>query len=55
MNVWVYKVNTRRGWEFDEYFRSRTRGPKASRPEVWSVRGAALGGFYYPRAVLRCL
>jgi hypothetical protein len=27
MKVWVFKINTKRGWEFDEYFRSRARGP----------------------------
>ena len=26
MQVWVFKINTKRGWEFDEYFRSRERG-----------------------------
>ncbi|MDE3181193.1 MAG: hypothetical protein KGM47_16235 [Acidobacteriota bacterium] len=24
--VWVFKINPRRGWEFDQYFRSRRRG-----------------------------
>jgi hypothetical protein len=27
MKFWVFKINTRRGWEFDQYFRSRARGP----------------------------
>src|SRR5260370_28366209 len=26
MNGWVFKINTRRGWKFDQYFRSRARG-----------------------------
>jgi hypothetical protein len=26
VRVWVFKINTRRGWRFDEYFCSRTRG-----------------------------
>jgi hypothetical protein len=26
MRVWVFKINTKRGWKFDEYFRSRARG-----------------------------
>jgi hypothetical protein len=25
MRVWVFKINTRRGWKFDQYFRSRAR------------------------------
>ncbi len=40
MNVWVYKVNTRRGWEFDEYFRSRARGPYEMGDEGW-IRSAS--------------
>ena len=27
MRFWVFKINTKRGWEFDQYFRSRARGP----------------------------
>src|SRR5215831_17817588 len=27
MKTWVFKINTKRGWEFDEYFGSRGRGP----------------------------
>jgi hypothetical protein len=27
MKAWVFKVNTKRGWEFEEYFHARTRGP----------------------------
>ncbi len=38
--VWVFKVNTRRGWEFDEYFRSRTRGIFEMGDEGW-IRSAS--------------
>jgi hypothetical protein len=40
MRVWVYKVHTKRGWEFDEYFRSRTRGPYEMGDEGW-IRSAS--------------
>jgi hypothetical protein len=40
MRVWVFKVNTRRGWEFDEYFRSRRRGPYPMGDEGW-IRSAS--------------
>ena len=40
MNIWVFKVNTRRGWEFDEYFRSRARGPYEMGDEGW-IRSAS--------------
>jgi hypothetical protein len=40
MNVWVFKVNTKRGWEFDEYFRSRTRGVYELGDEGW-IRSAS--------------
>jgi hypothetical protein len=33
--VWVFKINTKRGWEFDQYFRSRARGPVAMGDEGW--------------------
>ncbi len=39
-NIWVYKVNTRRGWEFDEYFRSRARSPYEMGDEGW-IRSAS--------------
>ncbi len=39
-NVWVYKINTRRGWEFNEYFRSRARGPYEMGDEGW-IRSAS--------------
>ena len=33
--VWVFKINTKRGWQFDQYFRSRVRGPVAMGDEGW--------------------
>ena len=38
--VWVFKINTRRGWEFDQYFRSRSRGPYEMGDEGW-IRSAS--------------
>ena len=40
MQVWVFKINTKRGWEFDEYFRSRTRGIYELGDEGW-IRSAS--------------
>jgi hypothetical protein len=40
MRVWVFKINTKRGWEFDEYFRSRTRGAYPMGDEGW-IRSAS--------------
>lgn len=40
MNIWVFKINTRRGWEFDEYFRSRLGGPYEMGDEGW-IRSAS--------------
>jgi hypothetical protein len=40
MAAWVFKVNTKRGWEFDEYFRSRSRGPYRMGDEGW-IRSAS--------------
>ncbi len=40
MRSWVFKVNTKRGWEFDEYFRSRTRGVYPLGDEGW-IRSAS--------------
>jgi hypothetical protein len=42
MRVWVFKVNTRRGWEFDEYFRSRTRGIFEMGDEGWIKSASSL-------------
>jgi hypothetical protein len=39
MKVWVFKVNTKRGWEFDQYFRSRARGAYELGDEGW-IRSA---------------
>lgn len=38
--IWVFKVNTKRGWEFDEYFRSRRRGVYELGDEGW-IRSAS--------------
>ena len=40
MNAWVFKINTRRGWEFDQYFRSRRRGLYPLGDEGW-IRSAS--------------
>jgi len=40
VRVWVFKVNTRRGWEFDQYFRSRAPGPYEMGDEGW-IRSAS--------------
>jgi len=40
MRVWVFKVNTKRGWEFDNYFRSRSRRICELGDEGW-IRSAS--------------
>ena len=40
MNAWVFKINTKRGWEFDRYFRSRDRGIYEMGDEGW-IRSAS--------------
>lgn len=40
MPVWVFKINTRRGWEFEEYFKSRTRGAYPMGDSGW-IRSAS--------------
>ena len=40
MNAWVFKINTRRGWEFAQYFRSRARGVYPLGDEGW-IRSAS--------------
>ncbi len=40
MRVWVFKINTRRGWEFDDYFRSRGRGSYKMGEDGW-IRSAS--------------
>ncbi len=39
MRVWVYKINTKRGWRFDQYFHSRRKRPYAMGDEGW-IRSA---------------
>jgi len=40
MNTWVFKINTKRGWEFDQYFRSPARGSYELGDEGW-IRSAS--------------
>jgi hypothetical protein len=40
MKVWVFKINTKRGWRFDQYFRSKARGPFEMGDEGW-IRSAS--------------
>jgi hypothetical protein len=40
MRCWVFKINTRRGWEFAQYFRSRGRGSYPLGDEGW-IRSAS--------------
>lgn len=40
MSVWVFKINTRRGWAFDEYFKSRARSAYPMGDESW-IRSAS--------------
>ena len=40
MRVWVFKINTKRGWEFDRYFRCRARGNYPMGDEGW-IRSAS--------------
>jgi hypothetical protein len=40
--VWVFKINTRRGWKFDQYFRSRARGPYELGDEGWIKSASSL-------------
>jgi hypothetical protein len=40
--VWVFKVNTQRGWEFDEYFQSRARGVYELGDEGWIKSASSL-------------
>lgn len=40
MRVWVFKINTKRGWRFDEYFRSTARGVYPMGDEGW-IRSAS--------------
>ena len=38
--VWVFKINTRRGWEFIQYFKSRAQGIYPLGDEGW-IRSAS--------------
>ena len=40
MKAWVFKINTKRGWEFDQYFRARARGVYPLGDEGW-IRSAS--------------
>jgi hypothetical protein len=40
MRVWVFKINTKRGWKFDQYFRARARGVCEMGDEGW-IRSAS--------------
>jgi hypothetical protein len=39
-SIWVFKINTRRGWEFAQYFQSRARGVYPLGDEGW-IRSAS--------------
>jgi hypothetical protein len=40
--AWVFKINTRRGWRFDQYFRSRARGQYELGDEGWIKSASSL-------------
>ncbi|MEJ2010242.1 MAG: hypothetical protein P8Z30_19155 [Acidobacteriota bacterium] len=42
MKVWVFKINTKRGWRFDQYFRSRVRGIYPMGDEGWIKSASSL-------------
>jgi hypothetical protein len=42
MKIWVFKINTKRGWEFDQYFRSRARGNYPMGDEGWIKSASSL-------------
>ncbi|HXH51758.1 MAG TPA: hypothetical protein VNM47_20645 [Terriglobia bacterium] len=42
MKVWVFKINTNRGWQFDQYFRSRARGIYPMGDEGWIKSASSL-------------
>lgn len=42
MKVWVFKINTKRGWEFDGYFDSRARGVYEMGDENWIKSASSL-------------
>lgn len=40
--AWVFKINTWRGWKFDQYFRSRARLPYELGDEGWIKSASSL-------------
>ena len=40
--TWVFKINTKRGWEYDQYFCSRARGPVEMGDEGWIKSASSL-------------
>jgi hypothetical protein len=42
MRVWVFKINTKRGWQFDQYFRSKARGAYPMGDEGWIKSASSL-------------
>jgi hypothetical protein len=42
MKAWVFKINTKRGWEFDAYFRSRVGRPYEMGDEGWIKSASSL-------------
>lgn len=42
LRAWVFKINTKRGWRFDQYFRSRARGPYELGDEGWIKSATSL-------------
>lgn len=42
MRVWVFKINTKRGWQFDQYFRSKARGIYPMGDEGWIKSASSL-------------
>ena len=42
MKFWVFKINTKRGWEFDNYFHSRARGAYEMGDEGWIKSASSL-------------
>lgn len=42
MKVWVFKINTNRGWRFDQYFLSRVRGIYPMGDEGWIKSASSL-------------
>jgi hypothetical protein len=42
MKAWVFKINTKRGWAFDAYFRSRAGGPYEMGDKGWIKSASSL-------------